>query len=527
MALIPHGYNNFNKKILERSAVKYNNGYITRQVTGEAEPTKIVHADLDLVVRVTAFLTIFVRGTLFNLNKQIYVQLLGLYSVFIAMFFLLTIASDPLEFEHHSLEQFLILREQTQAHIPFLFGLFASTVLKRWWTVRADGIGAIGKHLIVAVTFITQQAAVLLTGEEDWNFFVHEGHSKLVRWGISSQAFIAFECRGGLTLENADGLVRINLLTVEERDLLLNGHERPTVVLWSWMTALSGELMDMLKIPAPIHNSPYQDLRMGLAGVHSIHEHIRTQLPFPYVHMTTMVVNMNNLVMCCVAGFQCAIHYHEGAWLPCLLLAGEMLVVPLLYIGVLQVCAYLSDPMGDDIIDFPILEYMISNAEGCAAPLSLRELYQSRRRKRQSPLPSVRALELKDIELGNLKKDMGTEQSGTVTVPISNLCFPHLNEAPPRLPAPAIKIPLGDYNQDSLMTNMSGDLQSESITVPAESGKAKLFAYLDQSLDDLATIVASLQSSMSDLEVQLATEMEPAALQQLVTAEMNNCSEPS
>ena len=58
--------------------------------------------------------------------------------------------------------------------------------------------------------------------------------------------------------------------------------------------------MEMMKIPGPNFNMLYQEVRMGLSGIHELHKYLRTQLPFPYVHMITLLVNVNNMVMAIV-----------------------------------------------------------------------------------------------------------------------------------------------------------------------------------------------------------------------------------
>ena len=46
---------------------------------------------------------------------------------------------------------------------------------------------------------------------------------------------------------------------------------------WCWMSAVGGEIMEMMKIPAPNHNMLYQEIRMGLLGIHAVHDYVRSQ----------------------------------------------------------------------------------------------------------------------------------------------------------------------------------------------------------------------------------------------------------
>ena len=40
-------------------------------------------------------------------------------------------------------------------------------------------------------------------------------------------------------------------------------------------------------------------------GIHVAHNYLTTQLPFPYVHMITLLVNVNSVFIAVVAGAQC------------------------------------------------------------------------------------------------------------------------------------------------------------------------------------------------------------------------------
>merc|ERR1712110_336257 len=67
-------------------------------------------------------------------------------------------------------------------------------------------------------------------------------------------------------------------------------------------------------------------------------------------------------------------------------------MVPLLYQGLLQVTVFVSDPLGEDIIDFPIVEYQLEMAESCLSQLGTRRLHQLRIKEGLSPLPHAEIL---------------------------------------------------------------------------------------------------------------------------------------
>merc|ERR1719408_411424 len=93
-----------------------------------------------------------------------------------------------------------------------------------------------------------------------------------------------------------DDLVHLSFLTEYEKELLEDSHRRKdshshyrATVLWCWMSTLSAEMMEMIKLPPPNSNMLYTDLRAGIDGVHTLRHYLMTQLPFPYVHMITML----------------------------------------------------------------------------------------------------------------------------------------------------------------------------------------------------------------------------------------------
>merc|ERR1712003_371426 len=55
------------------------------------------------------------------------------------------------------------------------------------------------------------------------------------------------------------------------------------------------------------------------------------------------------------------------------------MTIPLMYQCLLQITVFLSDPLGDDIIDFPIVEYQLEMAEQCFSQLGARRLFERRR----------------------------------------------------------------------------------------------------------------------------------------------------
>lgn len=238
-------------------------------------------------------------------------------------------------------------------------------------------------------------ASRYLIDDNDFELF-KSVHARIVKFGLASMSCIVMEsrrsARGGEDDQShgLDGLVSLGLLTEEEKTLLEGARSLPTT-LWCWIQAMAAEVMEMMSVPPPNVNMLYQEIRLAMEGVHNVQHYIQTQLPFPYVHMITLLVNVNGLVISIVAGLRVAIAVEKGQTaLQIFVSASKLVAVPLMYQGMLQICVFLSDPFGDDIIDFPIRQYQKECGEACEDHLSTRAFYEQRWIDGTAPLPKAR-----------------------------------------------------------------------------------------------------------------------------------------
>lgn len=106
--------------------------------------------------------------------------------------------------------------------------------------------------------------------------------------------------------------------------------------------------------------------------------------------MITFLVDIHNIVVAMLAGLKFAIAWRANRPSGCVIEVFQLILVPTMYQGLLQICMFLSDPMGDDIIDFPILEYQITVKESCLSMLrTTRSMCESRWANSRSPLPNA------------------------------------------------------------------------------------------------------------------------------------------
>lgn len=398
-------------------------GRVHTTITGFSGKVKIIRYNFGKLINIGPFLTLLMKGTVFNLDKTLWINMAKYLLICgAAAIFLIFLGPDIEVFERESMPDIQRASENLQRFCPFLFGLFVSLSLGRWWIMRSDGVGAIADYMVNLSCFLTANAVRRLPNEEDWKLYKLV-HARIVRYGMASLSCIAKESRGSTA--SLDDLVNLNLLTEEEKVLMesVDPYARAEA-LWCWISALSSELMEMVKLPAPNMNMLYTHIRNGIKGVHVIHQYLLTQLPFPYVHMITLLVNVHNSVVAIVAGLKFAIALQGGRWVECALQIVQLLIVPTMYQGLLQICMFLSDPFGEDIIDFPILEYIVEVSEASAAMAKTsRAMYVERWRQRSSPLPNA-----------SLIKKL--PQPATVTMKSDGSCVINRPPAPAAAPPP-------------------------------------------------------------------------------------------
>jgi len=359
--------------------------FITTCCVGSSGKEKIVHYDFAKLVRYTALATMFTRGTLFRLDKAIYIQMAAYAVAFLLAFTLLFWSGETRSFEANSLDPILDISDNVQKFCPFLFGMFVSIILGRWWSIRTQAVGAIADHIMNISGMMVGMGARILQEDSDWILF-RSLHIRFVKYGLASLSAVAQESRHDVNFWHE--MVDLGILT-EAETTLLQETSNTAVVLWCWMSAVGAEVLEMLKIPPPNYNVFFQEIRFGVMGIHELHQHLQTQLPFPYVHMITLLVNVNNLVISSAAGLKFAIAFEKSQAVVCFTEVCQFLLVPLLYQGLLQICVFLSDPMGNDIIDFPIREYQVEINDTCHDQVVFtRQLYDLRRRSGLSPLPN-------------------------------------------------------------------------------------------------------------------------------------------
>jgi len=150
------------------------------------------------------------------------------------------------------------------------------------------------------------------------------------------------------------------------------------MVMWGWIMRLAQETFESARGPRP--HAPklmliFNQCISARDGIQTIHTYLQTQLPFAYVHLLTLLVNVNNLVISikCGAVFIVALAKDDHQTMAYQVLM--FLLVPVLYHGLLSISYVIHDPFGEDMLDFPIAAFVEYVAQACDAVLVAQDNY--------------------------------------------------------------------------------------------------------------------------------------------------------
>eukprot|EP00747_Dinoflagellata_sp_TGD_P133465 gnl/TRDRNA2_/TRDRNA2_175198_c1_seq5.p1 gnl/TRDRNA2_/TRDRNA2_175198_c1~~gnl/TRDRNA2_/TRDRNA2_175198_c1_seq5.p1 ORF type:complete len:532 (-),score=72.32 gnl/TRDRNA2_/TRDRNA2_175198_c1_seq5:193-1788(-) len=316
---------------------------------GHAGKAKVLQYDLEQMVRLGAFRTALgSKGTIFTMDSQMAKSQLW-YVLLFVIAFLPAYFIKGVDLETKTLEASAMY---FNTFIPPILGLYVSLNLTRWWALRERGIG----RVLDAAQNLALMSGQAFPGPE-WD----ELHDQVVKYSLASISFLVNTCRGETEITKI-GPKRDNLLTAEELIILetVPYRARPAI-MWAWVAALMSKLMLEQAIPVQKFRDITLHCVIARDAISVVWTHLGTQLPFAYVHLVTLLVNINNIVVSVKSGMVFAVALHEENYSQAMNQLIYVLTVPLLYQGLLSISYVIHDPFGEDLLDFPVMafqEYM-------------------------------------------------------------------------------------------------------------------------------------------------------------------------
>merc|ERR1712178_462379 len=94
------------------------------------------------------------------------------------------------------------------------------------------------------------------------------------------------------------GPKRDNLLTSAEIEVMSTiPYRTQAAVMWTWIMLLATKVMEEQAISPSKQRDITAEVIKARDGIEKIIVYMQSQLPFAYVHLVTLLVNMNNIVM--------------------------------------------------------------------------------------------------------------------------------------------------------------------------------------------------------------------------------------
>merc|ERR1719387_2747534 len=193
----------------------------------------------------------------------------------------------------------------------------------------------------------------------------------VLRYGLACTQLMVQAARKEL---NLDHLVEEEVLTPEEQEHLnrCNPYQR-AMVMWSWILRLAYLGWKDADLFPPSLSPIILQCMKARDGIETVHTYQDTQLPFAYVHLITLLVNINNTIVAVKCGVVAAVNIRiivdgSGESAQWWALINEFLtwfIVPVIYHGLLAISYVIHDPFGEDVLDLPIAAYSKYAFDSC------------------------------------------------------------------------------------------------------------------------------------------------------------------
>jgi len=326
----------------------------TRYVAGQ-----IVDYKADDFVMWGAFFRL--QGTVLK-SIGLWIKMLKL-SVLLAIGYIIAkFAADATQFEIEGLRTFM---EGLDALLAFFAGLYLDQILNRWWIMRSEGIGGV----VNAVTDLSLALAGLLHENTDEQENVK---NIILRYGLLTHHLIYIEAQEKFTnneqkdREVWEDIERQRLITYQEAKVLKKIRRKPEAV-WGWILSYLQAAMEAEILPDDRLEHFTEICRAGRQASGSVMLHIRCQLPLPYVHLICIVVNLYQTILAFTSGMIICTAEETDLHQEIILQIARFLLYCVIYQGILETAEKMTNPLGEDDIDFPQLFIQWSLQKECKA----------------------------------------------------------------------------------------------------------------------------------------------------------------
>lgn len=374
---------------------------------GMAGKPKLLTYNLKYLVTWGGILTSFSKGTVMTTDKAI-LQFLGIqFSVFGLVFLSVLFSVEDLTSSNFETSGLVNLDRYFNGYIPFVLSLYIILTLYRWWIIRVHCLGLV----FDCTSNLTAIFACILPGPAHANI-----RANVIKWGMASIFLLVKSARNEA---NLDGIVAKGLLSAEEvariEPMSLAG--RP-MTMFSWILRLAQETFEGAQAPGP-HAiqwcSVFEQCVLARDAIERVYTYLHTQIPFAYVHLIGLLVNLCSLVSAARCGVLFAVAVAHGDAVDATFEVFNM-VAPTLYNGLLAISYAIHDPLGEDMLDFPVAAFTEYVAQMVDATLAAQDTFKQATAEHAADYERLKA----STKRNSFQKDGKTKRNSFLPVPLES-----------------------------------------------------------------------------------------------------------
>jgi len=323
--------------------------FVATLVTGAEGKPKLLKYDLEKLVKWSAFPVLCGHGTIFGDDKTAVNNVAMMLCLFalVCLFNCLVHLNDFGALRDVDLKPMERLASQINSFVPFCLGLYVSLSLSRWWTLRVSALGKVFDSFCNLSMLISCELHA-----KKWT----DLRTQILKYGFGSLTLLTQAARDR---EDLQKIVDQGCLTAYEAKAVAKSEDlwqRP-MILWVWIMRISMSAMYHHKSPNPRIGAVLTECTRATDGMNTINEYMDSQLPFAYVHLITLLVNIQNMTLAINAGLSFSKALPDLEYMKMLCQIFMVCSVCFLYQALLQITYIVMDPFGDDPLDFPVQAY--------------------------------------------------------------------------------------------------------------------------------------------------------------------------
>jgi len=224
--------------------------------------------------------------------------------------------------------------------VSFLLGMFVSTTFSRWWSVR-EKLGVIMNNATYGTMLLT-------------NFVVNEEGAQataktIIRWLNLAHCLVYQQANRKYDFP---ALSQERLVTKDEIEKLQTYGNLPAMV-YGWCMKAVKEMVSQNKITSAVVGSSINCIGASFTAAQELLAFVDTQMPYAYLQLLAFTTKIHLIFIVFYGGGMISDGISEESWTRIGLGYTVIITNNVIYEGLLHIHSMLSNPLGDDVGDFP------------------------------------------------------------------------------------------------------------------------------------------------------------------------------